>query len=309
MTRIYTHPLKTLSDCQTSGAIENLPSEVKLSSEAEVLRLSIHSHPHESTELFRFGEGQKQIVYVNQRFTTSTLNAATHADEATLTLVMVPHHPSLESSKLIQKVQAWAEMTGSSRCESLRPVRSVWLTLQGVQIVWQPDRAIVFAEPNRMDLVCQALIEATHYERQLRQIELEIDRCWEQTQTDSILAFDFSERDLPLKASLSARFQEKLSLRVRLARLTPQILVPHVYPPTIASQIGERLRERTRMPERLDLVDEKLEAQEHVYELCTQRAGEYLVARKGHILEWVIIVLLFIQTLLWVVDYLASSSQ
>jgi hypothetical protein len=309
MSRIYTHPLKQSSEQLTGNGRESAAIEVKLPADAEVLRVHVSSSARNEPELFRFGENQKQLVYVAERFCTSTLNAGARASDATLTLVMIPHHGGVEATKLVQLVQIWAEATISPMASSYHPIKSILLTLQGVQVIWQADRAIVFAEPHRMDLVCQALIEATYYEQELRRIEGEIDSGWEQTQADSALAFEFNEQDLPLKESLSKRFQDVLALRVHLARLVPQILVPHVYPPTIASQIGERLRERTRMPERLELIEEKLSAQEQVYDHCTQRAGEYIVARKGHILEWIIIALLFLQTLLWIVDFLASSGQ
>lgn len=94
---------------------------------------------------------------------------------------------------------------------------------------------------------------------------------------------------------------------MRFARLVPCVLVPHVHPPTLASQIGERLRERTRMADRLELVEGKLESQEHIYELCSHRTSEFMVARKGHHLEWVIIILLLVQTVLLMLDLLSSG--
>jgi hypothetical protein len=43
------------------------------------------------------------------------------------------------------------------------------------------------------------------------------------------------------------------------------------------------LRERTRLVERLELADEQLNVYEHVYEMCGQRASEFVQARKGHL--------------------------
>lgn len=309
MTHIYTNPLKPSNDRITVTGSESSAVAIKLPTEAEVLRIEISSQPRSQLELFRFGENLQQTAYVAERFCVSTLDRLATAKDSTLTLIMIPHHAGVDANKLVQQIQNWTESTASKSAVGNSSIKSILLTLQGVQIIWQPDRAIVFADPQRMDAVCQALIEATFHEQELRRIEMAVDAGWAQTQSDSVFAFEFGEQDLPQKESLSRRFQEVLTLRVRLARLVPQILVPHIYPPTIASQIGERLRERTRMPERLELIEEKLSAQERVYDHCTQRAGEYVVARKGHILEWIIIALLFLQTLLWVVDSLASQGQ
>jgi uncharacterized Rmd1/YagE family protein len=82
-----------------------------------------------------------------------------------------------------------------------------------------------------------------------------------------------------------------------------------VYPPTLASQVGERLRERLRLQERLEASGGRLEAQERVFELCSQRLTEFSLARRGHTLEWIIIVFLAAQTVLWLLDLLGSASK
>lgn len=61
------------------------------------------------------------------------------------------------------------------------------------------------------------------------------------------------------------------------------------------------------MSDRLELLEGKLEAQERVYELCGQRASEFMLARTGHHLEWAIILLLLTQTALLVIELLSSG--
>jgi hypothetical protein len=41
--------------------------------------------------------------------------------------------------------------------------------------------------------------------------------------------------------------------------------------------------------------------------MCGQRASDFMLARTGHRLEWVIIVLLAAQLLLWAFEYLAMA--
>jgi hypothetical protein len=277
--------------------------------DAEILHLHFSSSETGEADGFRFGNQQQYLARPIKRFSTSTLNLnQILLSDASLNLILIPNHGS-ESIDLIQGVQAWINSTTPTDFIASGPAKSILLTLQGVHIIWQPQRAVVFADPHRLEQVCQSLIEATYFEQELRRIEAEVDRNWDQTQRDSIFAFEFNEQSLPHKTNLRERFQSVLGLRIALARLTPQILVPHVYPPTIASQIGERLRERTRMPERLTLIDERLDAQERIYDHCAERVSEYVVARKGHILEWVIIILLLAQTLFWIIDFLSSMGE
>jgi uncharacterized Rmd1/YagE family protein len=92
-----------------------------------------------------------------------------------------------------------------------------------------------------------------------------------------------------------------------MARIGPYVHAPHMYPPTLASQISERLRERTRMMHRHEFLDEQLEVFHTVYESCAQRSSDFMLARSGHTLEWIIIVILLVQTLFSVVEILAGT--
>ena len=67
---------------------------------------------------------------------------------------------------------------------------------------------------------------------------------------------------------------------------------------TAAQKLGEELRERAGTEARAEIVDGQIEVFEHVYEMSSQRMGEYRAARQGHIMEWVIIVLLAAEALL-----------
>jgi uncharacterized Rmd1/YagE family protein len=62
------------------------------------------------------------------------------------------------------------------------------------------------------------------------------------------------------------------------------------------------------MFERHELLEPVLVAQEQVHALIAERIGESLNARKGHLLEWGIILLLGAEVLLMVADSLVSSA-
>ena len=98
-------------------------------------------------------------------------------------------------------------------------------------------------------------------------------------------------------------------MRAQLARLAPQIECPPVYPPTLVSQVGERLREKARLSERLQFVREQVDVFEKVYEMCGQRVSDFMSSRTAHTLEWVIIILLAAETILLIVDLLSSTAS
>ncbi len=250
------------------------------------------------------GDGARSKALLIHRIAPTHLPTLT-APTGNLVLITIPHSIT-DSSQLVQRLQNELESESTHGGDT---VNAVLLTLQGAQILWRPNRIVVFAPSERMDSVSRAIVAASFFEAELRSLEQSIDGSWDELQTDSVLAFEFDERAVPRRAELLKRFQTVLSWRTRFVRLAPQVLVPHVHPPTLASQIGERLRERTRMAERLELMNGKLEAQERIYELCSQRASDFMVARTGHQLEWAIIVLLLIQTIISLIAFLGSFSS
>lgn len=88
----------------------------------------------------------------------------------------------------------------------------------------------------------------------------------------------------------------------------PVVHAPPLHPPTLASQLGERLRERTRLVERHEFATQQAELAERVAEACGQRALEAGIARRQLGLEWAIVVLLVVQTALLVVELLSQRA-
>jgi len=152
------------------------------------------------------------------------------------------------------------------------------------------------------------VLEATAHERELRSIERAMEESWPALESDSALAFEFDEASVGRRAQLRERLHRVLVLRARLARIAPYLLSPLAHPPTLASQVAERLRERLRMPTRHEAAAVQLDVFRDAYDMCGQRASDYMLARTGHRLEWVIIVLLAAQLLLWGFEYLTGAA-
>lgn len=263
----------------------------------------VHQKSLHSNALGRPFGSQRQHQIVRKKTSTTHKLQRQDIEGTALSLIVVPDDSSL-GMETVQHLQEWLERIESEDSFA----RTQLLALQGAQIVWHPRCVVVMVPINRLQTVCQAVLEGYFYESELRAIETALESNWENTMGDAPLGFEFNASAVSRRSELAERFHEVLKLRTRLARLTSHIVVPHVYPPTLASQIGERLRERLRMEERLELADEKLEVQEDVYELCSHRTSEFMVARTGHLLEWVIILLLGFQTILWIVDILSTAT-
>lgn len=208
--------------------------------------------------------------------------------------------PEVENETLSQ-MRTWVEAASPNHAPSLL------LTLQNARIFWSPERIAILAPAERLETVREALIEATFYEAEVSAIERHLGTAWPQLEKDMPLAFEFESSSIPQRKQLRRRFQETLLLRAKLARLGPHVHCPHLHPPTLASQIGERLRERTRLVHRHEFLTEQIEIFERVYEMCGQKASDFMIARQGHLLEWVLIILLAVSTLFTLFEVLSSA--
>ncbi|MFO0819724.1 MAG: hypothetical protein U1A77_17380 [Pirellulales bacterium] len=275
---------------------------------AEILELEMVAAVPAGIQVWAYFADLDQGKAVVRRRAIAIQDSDFHESPGKLVILSVATSPE-ESLDAIERLASWLDETSTSLGAGVPFAlpRSVLLTLHGARLLWRPGRIAVFASAERLPTILPAIVEASVRESELRSLEQEIDTRWGQVGSDSALAFSFGERDVRRRTELSQRFQELVALRTRLVRLTPHIEVPHVFPPTLASQIAERLRERTRMSERLELLEGKLEAQERVYELCGQRASEFMLARTGHHLEWAIILLLLTQTALLVIELMSSG--
>lgn len=207
-----------------------------------------------------------------------------------------------DSAELLDEARGWVE---SELAPGAAP--SIPVTLQGVRIFWSPDRVAFLAPPDRVEQVRLALVETCFYEAELRSLESWLGDGWKRLESDAPLAFEFRDPSPEKRAELGQQFRAVISVRARLARLQAWITSPPMHPPTLAHQIGERLRERTRMAERWETASTQSELFERVYDSCSQRVNDFVHHRSGNTLEWIIIVLLLMQTILVVVELLSSA--
>ncbi len=183
-----------------------------------------------------------------------------------------------------------ADWTG--RPDDANQTPPVFVKYRGVELGWRPGRAVLHCDPEQADVLLAAIVEFTHYERELRRIEEEIAGAWSELEQDKALAFEVTSADLERSQTVGGRMDRTLQRRIRHARIEPHLYRPEARLPSAAQKLGEELRERAQIEARLETLDGQLEVFEHVYEMGSQRMGEYRAARQEHVLEWVIIVLL-----------------
>jgi hypothetical protein len=184
----------------------------------------------------------------------------------------------------------------------------VTLPLYGCHVAWAAERAAVVGPPDRLGELEAAVVEFATRESELHAAEAHVDQLLAMLDADAAVAFACDDRHLVRRSELAARFREAVDLRRRLALLAPRVQPPPLHPPTLAAQVGERLRERSRLVERLDHATDRAELVERVYESCGQRMSDLGIARRQMGLEWAIVILLVIQTVLLLVDLLASRA-
>ena len=180
------------------------------------------------------------------------------------------------------------------------------MTLQGAQVFWNDTRVAILAAPERLDTLRSALIETCWFDAELTSLERELATAWPEMQHDMPLSFVFDEKSLPRRKELQRRYERVVTIRSRMLRLSPYVHCPHIYPPTLSSQVGERFRERTRLLHRHEILGGQLEVFEKVYDTCGQRISDFVQSRTGHILEWIIISLLVLQIVIWGFEILTS---
>ena len=183
------------------------------------------------------------------------------------------------------------------------------MTFQGAQLFWGPKRAAVVAALGRLEPLEAVLAEHAYYELEMAEVERKLSAAWPELEADGGPAFEVDAKTAKQRQRLAERFRAILGLRARLTRVLPFVLTPHVYPPTLASQVGERIRERLRMRHRVEVLQDQLEVFERVYDSCSQRVTDYRASRTGHLLEMVIISFLAVQMLLTLFEIMTSAAR
>ncbi|MGA1618331.1 MAG: hypothetical protein ACO37F_07420 [Pirellulales bacterium] len=204
-----------------------------------------------------------------------------------------------DGATLMPPLLAWVEQAAS--------VPPTVLELYGTIVIWTPGRVAVASAADRLPRATAAVNEFTATVGELVAIEEAIAGLWADYEADLSCGFVVAAADASRLPELAERYRQSMSLAGRLARLSPRIHRPPEHPPTLAGQLGERLRDRCRLADREEFADDQLETIIRLYEGCGQRASDRMLAQREHVLTWVIVLLLAAETVLLLVDLLAAA--
>jgi hypothetical protein len=207
-----------------------------------------------------------------------------------------------EPGRIESIVRQWAAVGHSP------PAPAVFVPLYGCQVTWTAKRAAVIGPPVHLTQLEAAVTEFAGVEADLRAAERRAAALLDALEGDVAGSLAFEEHTPDRRVEMAARHREAVAVACRLALLAPVVHAPPLHPPTLASQLGERLRERTRLLERQEFASQRADLAERVAEACGQRALEAGIARRHTALEWTIVVLLVVQTALLVVELLAQRA-
>lgn len=172
-----------------------------------------------------------------------------------------------------------------------------------VQVSWRPGRALIVAPAAQAQAALEALVDFAFYENELRAIEQAIAVAWPGVETDTPLTYDITKADAARDQEIGQRACRVLQLRMRHARIEPHLYGPPARFARMPAQLGEALRENARCDERTEIADGQIEVQEYVYEMASQRMGEFRHARQGFVMEAIIIALLATEVVLIIVEF------
>jgi len=216
-----------------------------------------------------------------------------------LDLLAVPAETDDDLTAVEPIVRAWLTDDAQTAAVAERSA-AVVVPLYGCLVAWTPGRAAIVGPTTRLDHLEAAVADFSAREADLRDAEQRAASLLDTVETDATEAFAIDESTPRRREALTVRYREAVSVGRRLG-----LLAPPGHAPPRPSQLGERLRERTRQAERHELAVSRVELAERVTESCGQRAADAGIAARQMALEWAIVVLLVVQTALLTVDLLA----
>jgi hypothetical protein len=247
---------------------------------------------HGQTVLLEFADPHRCKAVVDSEPLDSPPAAPAGLQADTLEILTAP--PGfIDDARWRDALRAWIGET---------PPSPVILKLQDAQVWWRPGAAVIFAAPLRIEPLLAGLVDFAYYEGELRKLEQEIAASWPELEEDSPLAYDVNADNFARDKILGSRMQQALRRRQRHSRIEPHLLLAAAHLPAPAQALIERLREEARTEDRMEILDGQIEVNEQVYEMSSQRMGEYRNARREFILECLIIVLLAAETLIMLAE-------
>ena len=179
---------------------------------------------------------------------------------------------------------------------------TIAVKLERARIHWRPSRAVVEAPPDVAPGLIDALLEFAYLEGELRRLEAALAPLERGAQADIPLAFRVKRRHHRHWQRLLRTMETLAGLRLTFARLEPRFGgAPRMLPPD-ARRLFSRLLVKSGVEERLEALNDRLEACEDLYEGAVDRITDFRWYSKGTLLEVAIVALLALEIALIVYE-------
>lgn len=161
--------------------------------------------------------------------------------------------------------------------------------------------AVLCAKPEEANELLAAAAEGLFFERELALIEAEVSANWARTEADLPLVNVVGKADIKRMDDLSRTAREIWQRRIKLAKIESALANPGSALTRRGRLLGKRLRIALDIEGRVERLDGQLEVYEYIYEMVSQRMGEYINFQHGFVIEVLIVVLLALElmVMLW----------
>jgi hypothetical protein len=172
-------------------------------------------------------------------------------------------------------------------------------------IHWRPGQALAQCTRVRQPEILASLADFTFYEGALRALEAGLEAHEAEAQADVSIAYRIRERDQEHWRRFTEAIEYFAQMRLTYARLEPQLVnVSRTLPPDSQRLVSALLR-KADVEDRLEALNDRLEVLEDLYEGANDRVADYRGYRTGALLEIIITVLLFVETIIIALDVYA----
>ncbi len=135
-------------------------------------------------------------------------------------------------------------------------------------------------------------------------MEREIELDWDRAESDVPIANHVDSEDMSRLGDIGAMTRTVFLRRIRLAKLELPLAKCQALLPLFARKLAARLRVKFDSAQRAETLDGQIEVYEYIYEMASQRMGEYGNFRKEYILEILIVVILACELIVGILEYL-----
>lgn len=172
----------------------------------------------------------------------------------------------------------------------------------GTTVEWRPTRVTIRDIDQDTDELLPALIDFGFQENELRTLEKIVESREALAQEDVCRSFRISRRDREHWTRIGETIESLTRTRLTLARLEPMFSGASKTLSPLCRRLRRQLIARADVASRLETLSGRLEALEDLYEGANDRIADYQGWHRGHVMEIIIIIMLFIEILLMLGD-------